>query len=194
MAGKEAGTPRRRKPPMATASVDETVHYHDEMPDAAPEDVASDDTDAPIIKKERKTRFVYRDEDDVKLLKEVLSDDGIFVEDTKEHEQWRGVSERLRRAGLDVTAHSMRRRLKTIYEAFQSSERTSKAASGVSEEHDEKMDLLTEYHDLLEERKAELADKKQHKVDADKRNDVGGRAIRDAALSSMERPKKEDKP
>ncbi|KAH9130977.1 hypothetical protein AeNC1_019771 [Aphanomyces euteiches] len=56
-----------------------------------------DDTDAQdnlpenSIKKARKTRFAYKEADDIKLLQEVLSDDGLFVKGKKEAQQWRVV-------------------------------------------------------------------------------------------------------
>ncbi|CAK4938038.1 unnamed protein product [Aphanomyces euteiches] len=116
-----------------------------------------DDTDAQdnlpdSIKKARKTRFAYKEADDIKLLQEVLSDDGLFVKGTKEAQQWRGV---------DATV-------------------------------DEKAVLLQEYDELLREQKLEEDEKKKTRQDAEEKQDNGGRALRDAALTTFERQKAEE--
>ncbi|KAG9405091.1 hypothetical protein AC1031_004197 [Aphanomyces cochlioides] len=115
-----------------------------------------DDTDAQDDlpdsgKKARKTRFAYKEADDVKLLQDVLSDDGLFVKGTKEAQQWRGIHLRLSSGGMDVSEHSLKRRLKTIHESFRATYRESQAASGVDETVDEKTVLLQEYDELLRE-------------------------------------------
>jgi hypothetical protein len=171
--------------------------------------------DGVIIKKERKTRFAFKDTDDIKLLQEVLSEDGIFVDGTKPSEQWRGIAKRLQRF-MPVTAHSLRRRVKTLHETFLATERQSKAASGeqthelyftllrltaryglyvgIDEELDEKSTLLAEYDQLLTERSESEEKKKTEKCAADKRNDEGGRVLRDAAMESLSRSGVESKP
>ncbi|CAK4695047.1 unnamed protein product [Aphanomyces euteiches] len=142
------------------------------------------------VKKERKTRFAFKTDDDVKVLQEVLSDDGIFKDGAKEVDQWRGIAKRLIQQGMDVTAHSIRRRVKVIYDAFLSMEQQSKKASDC----DEVTQLLTEYHELVEERAICRADDQKVKIQAEKANEAGGRAIRDAAMATVERCRKEEKP
>ncbi|CAK4729089.1 unnamed protein product, partial [Aphanomyces euteiches] len=129
-----------------------------------------DDTDAQdnlpdSIKKARKTRFAYKEADDIKLLQEVLSDDGLFVKGKKEAQQWRG---------MDVSEHSLKRRLKTIHESFRATDRESQAASGVDETVDEKAVLLQEYDELLREQKLEEDEKKKTRQDAEEKQDNGG--------------------
>ncbi|CAK4100595.1 unnamed protein product [Aphanomyces euteiches] len=155
-----------------------------------------DDTDAQdnlpdSIKKARKARFAYKEADDIKLLQEVLSDDGLFVKGTKEAQQWRGIHLRLCGGGMDVSEHSFKRRLKTIHESFRATDRESQAASGVDETVDEKAVLLQEYHELLREQKLE-EDEKKTRQDAEEKQDNGGRALRDAALTTFERQKAEE--
>ncbi|CAK4888373.1 unnamed protein product, partial [Aphanomyces euteiches] len=140
-----------------------------------------DDTDAQdnlpdSIKKARKARFAYKEADDIKLLQEVLSDDGLFVKGTKEAQQWRGIHLRLCGGGMDVSEHSFKRRLKTIHESFRATDRESQAASGVDETVDEKAVLLQEYHELLREQKLE-EDEKKTRQDAEEKQDNGGRAL-----------------
>ncbi|CAK4737551.1 unnamed protein product [Aphanomyces euteiches] len=60
-------------------------------------------TPADDIKKERKTRFAYKEADDVKLLQEILSDDGLFIDGTKDVLQWHGIHKRLQSGGMDVS-------------------------------------------------------------------------------------------
>ncbi|KAH9104383.1 hypothetical protein AeMF1_019539 [Aphanomyces euteiches] len=146
-----------------------------------------DDTDAQdnlpdSIKKARKTRFAYKEADDIKLLQEVLSDDGLFVKGKKEAQQWRGIS--------SIMA-SLKRRLKTIHESFRATDRESQAAS-VDETVDEKAVLLQEYDELLREQKLEEDEKKKTRQDAEEKQDNGGRALRDAALTTFERQKAEE--
>ncbi|CAK4904207.1 unnamed protein product [Aphanomyces euteiches] len=129
-------------------------------------------TPADDIKKERKTRFAYKEADDVKLLQEILSDDGLFIDGTKDVLQWHGIHKSLQSGGMDVSEHGLKRRLKTIYDTFCVAERTSQRASGVEEPLDEKTQLLQEYHELLCERQT---------------NEAGGRAISDAALNTFDR-------
>ncbi|KAG9404698.1 hypothetical protein AC1031_004906 [Aphanomyces cochlioides] len=119
---------------------------------------ADSDNDSVVvegIKKERKTRFAYKNSDDIKLLKEVLGDDGIFTEGAKESHLWHGVHERLQRSGMDVSEHSLRRRLKTIHEAYCSATLKSKKSSGVDETPVEKTQLLEAYDELYNDRKAQ---------------------------------------
>ncbi|KAH9146989.1 hypothetical protein LEN26_004832 [Aphanomyces euteiches] len=99
--------------------------------------------------------------DDVKLLQEILSDDGLFIDGTKEVLQWHDIHKRLQSGGMDVSEHSLKRRLKTIYDTFCVAERTSQRASGVEEPLDEKTQLLQEYHELLCERQASEAEKRR---------------------------------
>ncbi|CAK4151648.1 unnamed protein product [Aphanomyces euteiches] len=156
-----------------------------------------DDTDAQdnlpdSIKKARKTRFAYKEADDIKLLQEVLSDDGLFVKGTKEAQQWRGIHLRLSGGGMDVSEHNLKRRLKTIHESFRATDRESQAASGVDATVDEKAVLLQEYDELLREQKLEEDEKKKTRQDAEEKQDNGGRALRDAALTTFERQKAEE--
>ncbi|CAK4493002.1 unnamed protein product, partial [Aphanomyces euteiches] len=144
-------------------------------------------TPADDIKKERKSRFAYKEADDVKLLQENLSDDGLFIDGTKEVLQWHDIHKRLQSGGMDVSEHSLKRRLKTIYDTLYVAEGTSQRASGVEEPLDEKTQLLQEYHELLCERQAREAEKKKTMRDADKTNEASGRAIRDAALNIFDR-------
>ncbi|CAK4699783.1 unnamed protein product [Aphanomyces euteiches] len=147
--------------------------------------VSAEDT-----KKERKTRFAYKESDDIKLLKELLGDEGIFVEGMKETHQWRAVHKRMKDSGMDVSEHSLRRRLKTIHEAYCSAERKSRQASGIDETVDERTQLLEAYDELLREQKAEEAERKNKKDDIHSRNEEGGRVIRDAALETFQRSNK----
>ncbi|KAG9405377.1 hypothetical protein AC1031_004485 [Aphanomyces cochlioides] len=157
------------------------------------ETAAEDDSEARMnveVKKERKTCFAFSEEDDIKVLQEVLSDDGIFKMDSKESQQWRGIAIRLVQQGMDVTAHSLRRRVKVIHDAFLLKEKQSKSAS----DFDEKTQLLVEYDELMEERVRNRIDQKTIKVHINKANDEGGRAIRDAAMATVDRAKMDDKP
>ncbi|CAK4073405.1 unnamed protein product [Aphanomyces euteiches] len=137
------------------------------------------------VKKERKTRFAFKTDDDVKVLQEVLSDDGIFKDGAKEVDQWRGIAKgSFNKAWM----------VKVIYDAFLSREQQSKKASGIDEDCDEVTELLTEYHELVEERAICRADDQKVKIQAEKANEAGGRAIRDAAMATVERCRKEEKP
>ncbi|KAH9100513.1 hypothetical protein Ae201684P_006710 [Aphanomyces euteiches] len=133
------------------------------------------------VKKERKTRFAFKTDDDVKVLQE-------------EVDPWRGIAKRLIQQGMDVTARSIRRRVKVIYDAFLSREQQSKKASGIDEDCDEVTQLLTEYHELVVERAICRADDQKVKIKAEKANEAGGMAIRDAAMATVERCRKEEKP
>ncbi|KAH9070332.1 hypothetical protein Ae201684P_002694 [Aphanomyces euteiches] len=126
------------------------------------------------VKKERKTRFAFKTDDDVKVLQEVLSDDGIFKDGAKEVDQWRGIAKG------------------SFNKAWM--EQQSKKASGIDEDCDEVTELLTEYHELVEERAICRADDQKVKIQAEKANEAGGRAIRDAAMATVERCRKEEKP
>ncbi|KAG9406431.1 hypothetical protein AC1031_002752 [Aphanomyces cochlioides] len=114
--------------------------------------------------------------------------------DSKESQQWRGIAIRLVQQGMDVTAHSLRRRVKVIHDAFLLKEKQSKSASGVEEDIDEKTQLVVEYDELMEERVRNRIDQKTIKVHINKANDEGGRAIRDAAMATVDRAKMDDKP
>ncbi|CAK4532488.1 unnamed protein product, partial [Aphanomyces euteiches] len=83
---------------------------------------------------------------------------------------------------------------KVIYDAFLSGEQQSKKASGIDEDCDEVTQLLTEYHEIVEERAICRADDQKVKIQAEKANEAGGRAIRDAAMATVERCRKEEKP
>ncbi|OQR90032.1 hypothetical protein ACHHYP_05867 [Achlya hypogyna] len=149
---------------------------------------------AEDVKKERKARFVYKESHDIDLLREILGDDGLFVGGLKEIDKWRGVHERLVKGGMTVSVHSLRQQLRTMYDAFLAADAKSKRASGAEESLDEKTKLHTEYHELKLEQDAAKEVKKQTKDDTGKKNDEGGRAIRDAALKIVERKIKDDKP
>ncbi|KAH9117228.1 hypothetical protein LEN26_012753 [Aphanomyces euteiches] len=118
-------------------------------------------TPADDIIKERKTRYAYKEADDVKLLQEILSDEVLFIDGTKEVLQWHDIHKRLQSGGMDVSEHSLKRRLKTIYDSLCVAERTSQRAPSVEKPLDEKTQLLQEYHELLCERQASEAEKKK---------------------------------
>ncbi|CAK4097012.1 unnamed protein product [Aphanomyces euteiches] len=126
----------------------------------------------------------------MEVLQEVLSDDGIFKDGSKEVDQWRGIAKRLIEQGMDYTTQGQ----KVIYDAFLSGEQQSKKASGIDEDCDEVTQLLTEYHEIVEERAICRADDQKVKIQAEKANEAGGRAIRDAAMATVERCRKEEKP
>ncbi|CAK4218972.1 unnamed protein product [Aphanomyces euteiches] len=136
------------------------------------ETAAEDDSEARVnvqVKKERKTY-------DIKVLQEGLSDDGIFKMDSKESQQWRGIAIRLVQQGMDVIAHSLRRRVKVIHDSFLLKRETVQV--GIS----------------TEERARNRVDQKNVKVHINKANDEGGHAIRDAAMATVDRAKVDDKP
>ncbi|CAK4712990.1 unnamed protein product [Aphanomyces euteiches] len=129
------------------------------------ETAAEDDSEARVnvqVKKERKTCSVRK---------------MTSKSSKKESQQWRGIAIRLVQQGMDVIAHSLRRRVKVIHDSFLLKEKQSKLASGVEEDFDEKTQLL-----------------KNVKVHINKANDEGGRAIRDAAMATVDRAKVDDKP
>jgi hypothetical protein len=85
-------------------------------------------------KEERKARFTYTEALDIKLLREVLGDNGIFTNGMSKH-QWKSIVGSFADEGHDVTAHSLQGRLKIIYESFLLDEKTSKRASGTTDLH-----------------------------------------------------------
>ncbi|CAK4609082.1 unnamed protein product, partial [Aphanomyces euteiches] len=54
----------------------------------------------------------------------------------------------------------------------------------IDEDCDEVTQLLTEYHEIVEERAICRADDQKVKIQAEKANEAGGRAIRDAAMAT----------
>ncbi|CAK4650635.1 hypothetical protein AeMF1_001725 [Aphanomyces euteiches] len=126
------------------------------------ETAAEDDSEARVnvqVKKERKTCSVRK---------------MTSKSSKKESQQWRGIAIRLVQQGMDVIAHSLRRRVKVIHDSFLLKEKQSKLASGVEEDFDEKTQLLVEYGRACSQ--------------------SGGRAIRDAAMATVDRAKVDDKP
>ncbi|KAG9414710.1 hypothetical protein AC1031_008115 [Aphanomyces cochlioides] len=123
--------------------------------------------DAAEDSKSRKTRFNFKDEHDLLLLREVLGDDGLFSNrESPMRDCSKNIAQRLQLNGM----------AKLIDD-----ERQSKKASGVDEENDEKVQLLTEYHRGGRAQRGEgEQDKKKEEADRE-----GGKAIRDAALESV---------
>ncbi|EQC25992.1 hypothetical protein SDRG_16140 [Saprolegnia diclina VS20] len=136
---------------------------------------------ADDVKKERKTRYVYREADDIRLLQQVLGDQGLFVAGAKPAAQWRSIHQCLYDEGIDVSQHSLIQRLKTIYKTFL--DRSSPIAVGDKDPVDEKTTLLMEYHELVREG-ATGKRKTRHVEIATQRNEVDRILSRDAALAS----------
>ncbi|KAG9401290.1 hypothetical protein AC1031_010049 [Aphanomyces cochlioides] len=97
---------------------------------------------------------------------------------------WKNIALSLQLNGMAVTTHSCQVRLRLIYQKFIDDERQSKKASGVDEENNEKVQLLTGYHSLVEEAAA-LKEEKANKTKKEEADREGGKAIRDAALESI---------
>ncbi|KAG9414578.1 hypothetical protein AC1031_007986 [Aphanomyces cochlioides] len=120
---------------------------------------------------ERKKRFIFKDNHDELLLLEVLGDNGFFTHGVKKSEAWAKIENNLRLLGVEATAHK---------------ENASKAASGVVETLTKKKRLLQEYHDaLMDEKEAKLS-KKVKSAEVDNAIEIGGKALRDAAMMSMD--------
>ncbi|KAG9417069.1 hypothetical protein AC1031_001457 [Aphanomyces cochlioides] len=122
--------------------------------------------DAAEDSKSRKTRFNFKDEHDLLLLREVLGDDGLFSNrESPMRDCWKNIAQRLQLNGMAK---------------FIDDERQSKKASGVDEENDEKVQLLTEYHRGGRAQRGEANKTKKEEADRE-----GGKAIQDAALESI---------
>ncbi|KAG9401559.1 hypothetical protein AC1031_009429 [Aphanomyces cochlioides] len=133
----------------------------------------------------RKKRFVFKPEHDEKLILEVLGDNGISNKSTTKAQACTTIESNLRQFGIDASSHSLQCRLRLLYENHLEEEKKSKAASGVDEEVTEVKSLLTEYHEAVVDAKEEKK-RKRAKFDAvDAANELGGAALREAALCGM---------
>ncbi|CAK4112305.1 unnamed protein product [Aphanomyces euteiches] len=149
--------------------------------------------DAAEDSKSRKIRFNYKDEHDLLLLREVLGDDGLFSNrESPIRDCWKNIAQRLQLNGMAVTTHSCQVRLRLIYQKFIDDERQSKKASGVDEENNEKVQLLTEYHSLVEEAAA-LKEEKANKIKKErKRTEKAAKRSETQLLNQLSRYSKED--
>ncbi|CAK4552351.1 unnamed protein product [Aphanomyces euteiches] len=149
--------------------------------------------DAAEDSKSRKIRFNYKDEHDLLLLREVLGDDGLFSNRVSPiRDCWKNIAQRLQLNGMAVTTHSCQVRLRLIYQKFIDDERQSKKASGVDEENNEKVQLLTEYHSLVEEAAA-LKEEKANKIKKErKRTEKAAKRSETQLLNQLSRYSKED--
>ncbi|CAK4610667.1 unnamed protein product [Aphanomyces euteiches] len=135
---------------------------------------------------ERKKRYIFKDNHDELLLLEVLGDNGLFTHGVKKFEACAKIEANLRLLGVEATAHSMQCRLRSLYETHIKEENESKAASGVAETMTEKKRLLQEYHDaLMDEKEAKLS-RMAKSAEVDTANEVGGKALREAAMMAMD--------
>ncbi|KAG9405940.1 hypothetical protein AC1031_003858 [Aphanomyces cochlioides] len=143
---------------------------------------------------EKKKRFVFKEEHDELLLLEVLGDNGLFVPGLKRAEAWSRIETNLRALGVDATSHGMQCRLRLMYENHMKEERESKAASGVAEQLTEKKRLLHEYHDAMIDKTEAKEAKKARSTMIEEVNEMGGKAIRAAAVSGMDMDLTDEKP
>ncbi|KAH9133698.1 hypothetical protein AeRB84_020291 [Aphanomyces euteiches] len=144
------------------------------------ETAAEDDSEARVnvqVKKERKTCSVRK---------------MTSKSSKKESQQWRGIAIRLVQQGMDVIAHSLRRRVKVIHDSFLLKRETVQV--GIRYVSKKTLTRRRSSWSSTEERARNRVDQKNVKVHINKANDEGGHAIRDAAMATVDRAKVDDKP
>ncbi|KAJ1562580.1 hypothetical protein HK096_007531 [Nowakowskiella sp. JEL0078] len=146
-------------------------------------------------KKPKKKAYRFNIAADIALLKEIANIQPFFAAHGQTLKAWTSVAvnlcSSLNLEAETITTVNARARFESIYTTFKKDEMESLRASGTEEEFNEREQLMTDIHSLIEESEfIRLNVKEKKRSDEDKR-EVNGEILRNAALQRLSSKKKE---